>query len=470
MTVSDVILQERHRDEIQALIASKSGVEGVAYVLFGHSAIACDPLTREARDRYTSFEVISIPPEDRVSASAQHVTWSTRSFVRLCKRAKEEGLIAGIVHSHPGGLDGFSMQDDANERELFQLLRNRSGDDARLVSMIQVGDALYRGRAWIDEQTPSMSRRVSVVGRTGISIQASDVPPVDPAFNRQALAFGDEVNVRLRQLTVGVVGCGGTGSAVAQLLNRLGVGRMIVIDDDEVEISNLNRLHGATMRDAQRKAAKVHVVRDEVLRTGLDVEIQAIKGWVDSLEARDALKSCDIIFGCTDDHAGRIFLNRFAHFYLIPVIDVGLALMPRTDGEPGLKEMAARTTVLVPGAPCLICRGIADPIRAREEELQRRNPEEFERQKAEAYVIGARNPAPAVVTFTTEAATMAVNDLLQGLIDYRGDGRWSWSRYRRLDKAEERRPGAKQAEGCPICGDDDQWGRSDVIPFLDRAG
>ena len=245
---------------------------------------------------------------------------------------------------------------------------------------------------------------------------------------------------------------------------------MIVIDDDEVEISNLNRLHGATMRDAQRKAAKVHVVRDEVLRTGLDVEIQAIKGWVDSLEARDALKSCDIIFGCTDDHAGRIFLNRFAHFYLIPVIDVGLALMPRTDGKPGLKEMAARTTVLVSGAPCLMCRGIADPIRAREEELQRRNPEEFERQKAEAYVIGARNPAPAVVTFTTEAATMAVNDLLQGLIDYRGDGRWSWSRYRRLDKAEERRPGARQAEGCPICGDDDQWGRSDVIPFLDRVG
>jgi hypothetical protein len=248
--------------------------------------------------------------------------------VRLCKRAKEEGLIAGIVHSHPGGPDGFSTQDDANERELFQLLRNRNGDDAQLVSMIQVGDAVYRGRVWIDGQTP-MCRRVSVVGQHGVSIQAGDVPSIDPAFNRQALAFGDEVNVRLKQLTVGVVGCGGTGSAVAQLLNRLGVGRIIVIDDDEVEISNLNRLHGATMLDAQTKAAKVHVVRDEVLRTGLDVEVHAIKSWVDSLETRDALKSCDVIFGCTDDHAGRIFLNRLAHFYLIPVIDVGLALRSR---------------------------------------------------------------------------------------------------------------------------------------------
>ena len=114
--------------------------------------------------------------------------------------------------------------------------------------------------------------------------------------------------------------------------------------------------------------------------------------------------------------------------------------------------------------------GIADPIRAREEELQRRNPEEFGRQKAEAYVIDARNPAPAVVTFTTEAATMAVNDLLQGLVNYRGDGQWALSRYRRLDMAEERRLGAKIADGCPICGSDDQWGRGDVVPFLDRVG
>lgn len=84
------------------------------------------------------------------------------------------------------------------------------------------------------------------------------------------------------QLTVGVVGCGGTGSAVVQLLNRLGVGRMIVIDDDVVEVSNLNRLHGATMQDAQKKAAKVRVVADEVLRSGLGVGIHPIKGWVDT--------------------------------------------------------------------------------------------------------------------------------------------------------------------------------------------
>lgn len=118
----------------------------------------------------------------------------------------------------------------------------------------------------------------------------------------------------------------------------------------------------------------------------------------------------------------------------------------------------------------MICRGIADPVRARDEDLKRRNPEEFERQKAEAYVVGAGNPAPAVVTFTTEAATMAVNELLQGLVDYRGEGKWAYNRYRRLSTAEERRQGVKHREDCSICGDLDNWGRGDVIPFLDRVG
>ena len=65
---------------------------------------------------------------------------------------------------------------------------------------------------------------------------------------------------------------------------------------------------------------------------------------------------------------------------------------------------------------------------------------------------------------------MAVNELLQGLIDYRGEGRWAWNRYRRLDRAEERRQGAAPRDGCPLCQDRTYWGLGDVDPFLDRTG
>ena len=193
-------------------------------------------------------------------------------------------------------------------------------------------------------------------------------------------------------------------------------------------------------------------------------------GWVDAPHIRDALKSCDVIFGCTDDHAGRLYLNRVAHFYLIPVIDVGLVLMPRDDGEPGLLEMAARVSMLFPTSACHGCRGTVDRVRAREEDLQRSDPAEYERQKTEAYVRSGGNPAPAVVTFTSEAATMAVNELLAGLVDFRGGGGWTWQRYRKLDKGFARSQAAQPRSDCPVCGSEEYWGLGDIDPFLDRIG
>ncbi|MCB1357230.1 MAG: ThiF family adenylyltransferase [Maritimibacter sp.] len=469
MKRTDIILHARHRDKLQALLAHPEGHEGAAYMLLGTSEIAQDPWDQEPRTRYTSYEVIAIPLEDRVNASHKHVTWSSNSFAQLCRRAAAEGLVPAIVHSHPGGFDGFSAQDDRNERDLFIMARNRNGSRARLVSIVQVGDDLYRARVWEEDIAPRLCQRITCIG-TRFEIQAIDEPATSEVLSRQALAFGPEVNILLRQLSVAVVGCGGTGSAVVQLLARLGVGRILVIDEDIVEHSNLNRLHGATWKDADNAVPKVDVMVREVSMMGLDVEIRSLNAWVDAPHMRDALKSCDIVFGCTDDHAGRLYLNRLAHFYLIPVIDVGLLLMPRDDGKPGQLEMAARVSLLFPTSACLACRGTVDPVRAREEDLQRSDPAEYERQKTEAYVRGAGNPSPAVATFTTEAATMAVNELLAGLVDFRGTGGWKWQRYRKLDKGLDRTQSAQQKATCPVCGSEEYWGLGDVDPFLDRVG
>lgn len=469
MKRSDITIHARHRDKLQALLAHPQGHEGAAYMLLGKSEIAQDPWGLGPRTRYTSYEVIAIPQDDRVDASDKHVTWNTNSFAQLCRRAEEEVLVPAIIHSHPSGFDGFSIQDDRNERDLFIMARNRNGAGTRLVSIVQVGDSLYRARVWEDDVAPLSCHRVTVVG-TRIEIYSTDVSAPSDTLARQALAFGPEVNCLLKHLSIAVVGCGGTGSPVVQLLARLGVGRLVVIDEDVVEHSNLNRLYGATRKDADDSVPKVDVMAREVTRMGLDVEIQSMNGWVDSPHIREALKSCDVIFGCTDDHAGRLYLNRVAHFYLIPVIDVGLVLMPREDGEPGLLEMAARVSVLFPTSACHGCRGTVDRVLAREEDLRRSDPAEYERQKTEAYVRGAGNPAPAVVTFTSEAATMAVNELIAGLVDFRGTGGWTWQRYRKLDKGFERSQAAQPRQDCPVCGSEEYWGLGDVDPFLDRIG
>lgn len=76
-------------------------------------------------------------------------------------------------------------------------------------------------------------------------------------------ALGSALDNEMRNLGVGVVGCGGTGSATAMLLGRLGVGRVALFDRDFVETTNLNRLHGATMRRAGDQLA------DAVVKAGL---------------------------------------------------------------------------------------------------------------------------------------------------------------------------------------------------------
>ena len=468
MTPVDVALQEQHREKLIALLDKPNGVEGAAYVLFGSAEINIDPWERTRRQRLTSFDVLPVPENDVISASSSHVTWSTRSFVRLCQRAKEENLVPGIVHSHPNGHSAFSSQDNKNERDLFQLVYNRNGDGSSLASLLLVGGVRFRARLWVDSGNPIDSQVVQSIGRRVIRDELGEQSGDDEVLTRQALVFGPNLNADLKQMRVGIVGCGGTGSATAMLLARLGVGAIALFDDDIVEASNLNRLHGAKRSDADAMRPKAEVLAREIADLALGIRVVPVRGWVESDAARDALKSCDVVFGCTDDHAGRLLLNRFAYFYLRPVIDMGMLIDKNPAG--GFYNMSGRVTVLVPGSPCLLCRKIADPQLAAEESLRRINPAEYERRRRERYIRGGGDPAPAVVTFTTEVACMAVSELLQGLTDFRGTGGWAWQRVRRFDINQDRLQGAKRNETCSICSTHRYWGRADIEPFLDRTG
>jgi hypothetical protein len=465
----DLILLQRHLDQLREAVLPANGAEGSAYVLCGTAMIGSDPWDRRARQRLLSHAILPVPPEDWVSASPVHVTWSTQSFVRLLKQTQAEGLVAGIVHAHPGGPPAFSDQDDRNESDLMRLAQNRNGPSATMLSILLTGAGDVRSRLWVSPTACEDIARICVVGdRLTYHGSPLDQMP-DEAFARQVLAFGASHIARLRTMKIVIVGCGGTGSAVALLLARLGVGCIVLIDEDIVDFTNLNRLHGSRRPDAGAMRSKVEVVASMITEMGLGTRVVTLPYWVAAEQCRDALKSADAVFGCTDDHDGRLFLNRFAYFYNTPVIDIGLAIEPHADGK-GVKELAGRSTIIVPGAPCLLCRQVVDPVIAREESLRRQHPEEYERQKKEAYVRGANNPAPAVVTFTTETACMAVNELMQGVTGFRGDGGWMYSRLRRFAHMEDRRPGANFDPHCVVCGEQSYWGRGDVSPFLDRVG
>lgn len=466
----DLILLEDHLSILRSQLLTAQGVEQAAHMLFGLAEIASDPWTERARIRAVSHAVVPLAPGDYESASAVHVTWETAAFLQQLRRAGADGLTLGIVHTHPHGPASFSNQDDDNERELVRTAQNRNGSGTKLVSLLLTGHGQLVARLWLGPNRPVQASKITVIGRRLQVFEPGTGSPAiaEETLDRQARAFGPALNTLFRGMRFGVVGAGATGSATATLLARMGAGKVVVFDRDVVETSNLNRLHGARRSDADARNHKVEVLRREISGWAIGAQIVAIPKWASDADCRDALRACDVIFGCTDDHNGRSFLNRIPYFYGIPVIDMGVAIEPRETG--GFSELSGRVTVLLPGAPCLHCQGVIDPVLAREEDLARRLPLEYERQKREAYVRGSGNPAPAVVTFTTATACLAVDELVQGLVDFRCTGGWAWQRTRRFDLLADRRPGAQMNVECPICVDHLYWGRGDVKPFMDRVG
>jgi molybdopterin/thiamine biosynthesis adenylyltransferase len=472
MTLYSLNIRDAHLDALKAHLIRADGRERAGYLLCRPSRSEADPWERRAHERFLVTAFRPVPDEDVVESTTNRVTWLTRSFVQALKEAEQTGQIVAVVHNHPSGFPMFSPQDDENEPDLLQGALNRNGEGARILSVILTPDDELIGRIWL-HPSPSGKEPLSsikVVGpRLALHYPARSRAADSRALHRQALAFGPALNGDLRQMRVGIVGCGGTGSAVAMLLARLGIGHIALFDNDIVDQTNLNRLHGARQSDADAMLPKVDVVAREIASMGLGVRVARFNAWVGDPSCRDALRACDVLFGCTDDHDGRMFLNRFAYYYLTPVIDIGLAIDVGEGEPPEIIALDARVTVLGAGSTCMLCRGIIDPSVASDQALKRNEPAEYEKRKAEAYVFGEGNPSPAVVTFTTELACMGVNELIHRMQGFRGLGGHADNRVRKFHLNEDRRPGRAPNDWCVICGTSDLWGRGDDDPFLGRV-
>jgi molybdopterin/thiamine biosynthesis adenylyltransferase len=470
MTGYSLTLREVQLDEIKAALIRPDHDEHAAYLICRTATIGRDPWDRDRHVKLLVREVLPVEASDIVEATAGYVTWLTRSLASALKRAEAIGGVVAVIHSHPSGHYSFSSQDDANEPDLLRMVQNRNSPEAMLPSLILTADGVLAGRVWESSKHYVPMRLVRVFGddfRLHYPGRGLGVPRRE--FHRQELAFGKALSQDLSMLRIAIVGCGGTGSALALLLVRLGVGQILLIDNDIVEDTNLNRLHTARRSDADAMTPKVDAAKRTLTELALGVRIAAINVWVGDKSCRDALRACDIVFCCTDDHDGRLFLNRFAYYYLTPVIDFGLAMEISKDDPPVFKVLDGRVTVLFPGNTCLSCRGITNSAIAHEEVLKRNHPEAYERQKAERYITGGGVPNPAVVTFTTEVATMAVNELLHRFTEFRGPKAATANRVRKFMLGEDVRAGAASREGCPACNKQDNWGNGDMEPFMDRV-
>ncbi|ENY82789.1 UBA/THIF-type NAD/FAD binding protein [Sphingopyxis sp. MC1] len=353
----------------------------------------------------------------------------------------------------------YDRQVDRDISDLFQL-RSGSAFYATLIASPQSDGFIFTGEITPEGGQAVPIDRVWSVGERWRLLQNFTRDTTAPAtiFDRNVRAFGPDIQHVLGDLRVAIVGAGGTGSAVAEQLVRLGVRHLLLVDSDILSASNVTRVFGSTPREVGQP--KVDVLRAHLMRIAPDLICSTIQGMVTVQSVAQALRSSDIVFGCTDDNAGRLVLSRLATFLLTPVIDVGVLLS--SDSAGVLIGIDGRVTTLTPGAACLVCRNRVDMARAAAE---MRTPEERQRLADEGYAPALGQVEPAVVAFTTAVAAAAVNELLDRLIGYGPPERPNET----LLRLHEREISTNSAAPRPRHYCDmaqGKWGAGDEEPFL----
>jgi molybdopterin/thiamine biosynthesis adenylyltransferase len=156
--------------------------------------------------------------------------------------------------------------------------------------------------------------------------------------------IGVEGQQRLLQAHALVVGAGGLGSPVAMYLGTAGVGRLTVVDHDDVDLTNLQRqiAHNIS-RVGQPKADSV---RATVAAINPDVQLRALVRRADAALLDDLVPQADVVVDCTDNFGTRHAINAACVKHRKPLVS-GAAI--------GWDAQISVYDTRQPQAPCYAC-------------------------------------------------------------------------------------------------------------------
>ncbi|MYA09947.1 MAG: ThiF family adenylyltransferase [Holophagales bacterium] len=227
-------------------------------------------------------------------------------------------------------------------------------------------------------------------------------------FDRQRRLFGDAGQEHLRTASVGIVGAGGLGSFMALELAYLGVGKLLIVDDDclDEDCSNRNRLVGA-WASHQPGTPKVQILRELIFRIDPKIDVTVVKAPLEDEEAKAALAAVDVVVGCVDHDGPRFALNEFCCTHDLPLIDAASDTKP----DEGEVLFGGRICVATPKTGCLMCLGVLD-----QSELQEYMDSPDQRADREAIYGVPHNRltggGPSVVTVNGVVASVAATELM----------------------------------------------------------
>jgi hypothetical protein len=400
---------------LRTLLFLPDGKEAAAIALCGRRA-------GEHCHRLLVREIHAVPPDFYSHRSVEGMTWSTDCLAPLLDKAEKYGLSVVKVHSHPSGYTAFSEIDNVSDRQLMPAIKGWIEADIPHASVVMLPNGQMFGRVlWQGNEFTPLDCIAIAGSDLHFWYHDQGLGAVADFTASHAQAFGQGTTERLSRLSIAVVGCSGTGSPVIEQLVRLGVGELVLIDDDHTEERNINRILNSTVADALHQRSKAEMLAAAIQRIGLGTRVQVFKKNLWNRDVVQAVAECDIVFGCMDTIDGRFLLNTLATYYTIPYFDLGVRLdaVPEGLDRGRIREICGTVHYLQPGCSSLMSRGLVTMEKVREDGLRRNDPDAYQQQVKDGYIRGVEEHRPAVISVNMFIASLAVNDFLARLHPYR---------------------------------------------------
>lgn len=225
-------------------------------------------------------------------------------------------------------------------------------------------------------------------------------------YDRSIRFFGKEGQQRLANAKVAIVGVGGLGMHVVQQLALFGVGRLVLIEPEELDRSNFNRYPGVHHDDPVPGTLKNEVAERMVKLTNPRIDVVRITEPLTSEAAFNAILASGYVFGCIDDDAPRLILNELCSAYSKPYVDLASDILP---GSP--PTYGGRICVNWDGHGCVACY---DEIDVAEAQAGLMNPAaRADRNAIYGVPRGLLGEAgPSVVSINGVIASLAVTEFM----------------------------------------------------------
>lgn len=161
-------------------------------------------------------------------------------------------------------------------------------------------------------------------------------------YIRNAGTVGIGGQEKLLKAKVLIIGAGGLGGTVVELLARMGVGYLRVVDGDTFAPHNLNRQLLSSEKNLGKEKSLTAIAR--VAEINSDVEVEAINQMLNADNAEQLITGMDIVVDALDNINDRLLLQDMAAKMGVPMVHAAIAgftghVMTIFPGDPGLKAL-----------------------------------------------------------------------------------------------------------------------------------